>query len=190
MPLGDIPMPRPPEFHFHGKVEIILGNEWTAEYFDAEEAPLPSDVPLIYGYACVVRGDYGYVTERDQAGDGWGVVEGNFREGETAEEFVSRSAHEQTGANISQTLLIGYLDCRATSNNEQYENHFRGIRPMYVAVAKEVGPVPESSDYHRRRLPMNQFQNALRKRYVLLSDHFAKGLSRYTILERTGKLNS
>tara|TARA_Y100000588_G_scaffold270914_1_gene286578 strand:- start:2797 stop:3348 length:552 start_codon:yes stop_codon:yes gene_type:complete len=183
-------MPPQPERHFHGKVEIILGNEWTAEYFDAEEASPPNDVPMIYGYACVVRGDYGYVTERDQARDGWSVVEGNFLEGETAEEFVTRSALEQTGANISQTLLIGYLDCRATSANEHYEKHFRAIRPMYVGVAREVGPVPEGSDYHRRRLPMNQFQNELRKRYSLLSDHFAKGLSRYTILERTGKLKS
>ena len=177
-----------PEVHFHGKVEIILGDNWSAEYFEAEESPLPDDAPALHGYACVVRGDYGYITEQDGADDAWKVVEGEIREGETPEEWVARAAHEQTGATISETLLVGYLDCQATSYNEHYETHFRAIRPLYVAVASEVGPVPDGSGYHRRRLPMNQFQNEVRKRYLLLSDHFAKGLNRYTILERTGQL--
>ena len=177
-----------PEARFHGTVEIILGDNWSAVYFDAEETPLPEDAPALYGYACVVKGDYGYVTERDEGGDGWGVVEGEIGEGETPEAFVRRAALEQTGATIAQTLLIGFLDCKATSYNERYETHFRAIRPLYVAVASEVGPIPEGSGYHRRRLPMNQFQNELRRRYLLLADQFAKGLSRYTILERTGRL--
>ena len=190
MPLGDIPMPKVPipEVHFHGKTEIILGRDWRSEYVEEEES-LPDDRPALFGYACVVRGDYGYVTEPDEDGDGWRVVEGEILEGETPEEFIARAAREQIGATISQTLLLGYLDCEATSYNEQYETHFRSLRPLYVAVASEVGPIPEGSGYHRRRYPMNQFQNELRVRYPSLHQHFTKGLSRYMILERTGKLD-
>lgn len=189
MPLGDIPMPNipTPETHYHGKVEIILGDHWTAEYFDAEETPLPEGAPALYAYACVVKGDYGYLSEKD-GDDGWNIVEGAVSEGETAEEFVTRAAHEQVGATISETLLVGFLDCEATSDNEQYEAHFRSVRPLYVAVASEVNPIPEEFPYHRRRLPMNQFQNELRKRYLLFSQHLFTGLNRYTILERTGQL--
>ena len=188
MPLGDIPMPAMPEERFGGTLEIILGRGWRAVYIEEEEI-LPDDRPALYAYACVVRGDYGYVTEKDDS-EGWNVVEGDIGDGESAEEFVARAAHEQTGATISETLLLGYLDCEATSYNEQYENHFRAIRPVYVAVASEVGPVPEGSGYHRRRLPMNQYQNELRRRYPTLEQHFMKGLGRYMVLERTGRLKA
>ncbi len=187
MPLGDIPMPAVPEFHFHGKMEIILEGSWRAVYL--EDEPLPNDRPALHGYACVVRGDYGYVTEHDD-GDGWRVVEGAIGEDESVEDFVKRAAYEQTGATISHTLPLGYLDCEATSVNEQYENHFRAVRPLYVAVASEIDPVPEKSGYHRRRLPMNQFQGELRKRYPSLHQHFVRGLNQYTILQHTGKLDS
>ena len=189
MPLGDIPMPNIPipEEHYHGKVEVILGSDWTGEYFDAEETPLPEGVPILHASACVVKGDYGYLTEKDGT-EGWNVVEGDVPEGETAEEFVTRTAYEQFGATISETLLVGFLDCEATSSNGEYEAHFRALRTLHIAVASAVGPVPEESGYHRRRLPMNQFQNELRKRYLLLSQHFFTGLNRYTILERTGRL--
>ena len=186
MPLGDIPLPPMPETHFHGTMEIILEGHWRAVYVEEEET-LPDDRPALHAYACVVRGDYGYVTEKGD--EGWQIVEGEVGEGESAEEFVARAAHEQTGATISQTLLVGYLDCEATSSNQRYENHFRAIRPVYVAVASEVGPVPDDSPYHRRRLPMNQFQNELRKRYPSIEKHLLQGLSRYMILERTGKLD-
>ncbi len=185
MPLGDIPLPPMPEIHFHGKVEIILGRDWRSVYVEEDEA-LPEDRPALYAYACVVRGDYGYVTEKDD--DGWKVVEGEIGEGESPEAFVARAAHEQTGATISETLLLGYLDCEGTSYNERYGNHFRAIRPLYVAVASEMGPVPDESGHHRRRLPMNQYQNELRRRYPSLEKHFLKGLGRYLVLERTGKL--
>ena len=189
MPLGDIPIPPMPEIHFHGKVEIILGRDWRSVYVELDEdEALPDDRPALHAYACVVRGEYGYVTEQDEGDGGWKVVEGEIGEGETPEAFVARAALEQTGATVSETLLLGYLDCEGTSYNERYGNHFRAIRPLYVAVASEIGPVPDGSGYHRRRLPMNQYQNELRKRYPSLEQHFIKGLSRYLILERTGKL--
>lgn len=181
-------MPTPPEMHFHGTVEIILGNHWRSVFVEDETLP-EDEAPVLYAYACVVRGDYGYLTEQDGA-DGWQVVESDIGEGETPESLVARAALEQTGATISQTMLIGYLDCEATSYNERYETHTRALRPLYVAVASEVGPVPDGSGFHRRRLPMNQYQNELRKRYPTLAGHFLKGLSRYLILERTGKLGS
>lgn len=183
MPKG-IPIP---EVHYHGKTEIILENNWRGVYIEEEET-LPDDRPALHAYACVVRGDFGYLTEADDA-DGWCVVEGEVGEGETAEEFVARAAQERIGATISQTLLLGYMDCEATSYNTRYENHFRAIRPLYVAVASEVGSVPEGSGYHRRRYPMNQFQNELRKRYPTIEQHFMTGLNRYMILHQTGKLN-
>ena len=187
MPIGPGDMPKIPipEVHYAGKTEIILGDHWTAEYVESDE--LPDDAPLLYGYAAVVRGDYGYVTEPDD-GDGWRVVEGDFREGESADDFVSRAAMQQTGATVSQTLLCGYLDCRATSYNEEHETHFRAIRPLYIAIASEVGRTPEGSGFHRRRLPMNKFQNELRRVYPALAKHFMPGIGKYLVMERSGQL--
>ena len=191
MPLGDTPMPMPiqPEATFGGTLEIILEGVWRAVYVDDE--PPPEDVRAARGYALVVKGEYGYVTERDDSeGEGWTIVEGEIAAGETSEEFVARAAHAQTGAAVSQTIYSGYLDCEATSFNTEYEAGARTVRPIYVAVASEVGPVPDESGYHRRRLPMNQFQNAVRLRYPELWKHFSRGLDRYLILQRTGKIAS
>ena len=189
MPLGDIPMPTPPEARFGGTLEIILEGLWRAVYVHDE--PLPEEIPAVSGYALVVKGEYGYVTERDDSeGEGWMIVEGEIADGETPEAFVTRAAHAQTGASVSQTIYSGYLDCEATSFNTKYETGEHTVRPIYVAIASAVGPVPDESGYHRRRLPMNQFQTALRLRYPELWKHLSRGLDRYLILQRTGKISS
>ncbi len=185
MPLGNIPMPVQPEPRFGGTLEIILEGDWRAVYVD--ETPVPDDLPTLYAYALVVRREYGYVTEQDGE-DGWSIVEGEIGEGESAEVFVARAARERTGAVVGRTLLIGYLACTATSFNERFETNTHAARPLYVAVADEVGPLPEDSGYHRRRLPINKFQALVRKRYPALAKYLSRGLDRYLILQRTGRL--
>ena len=178
-------MPAQPEPSFGGTLEIILGRDWRAVYVDEE--PVPDDRPALYAYALVVRREYGYVTERD-GDEGWSIVEGETGEGESAEAFVKRAAYERTGATVGRTLLIGYLDCTATSHNERFELNTHAAQPLYVAVADEVGALPEGSGYHRRRLPINEFQKEVRQRYPALWKYLSRGLDRYLILQRTGQL--
>ena len=185
MPLGNIPMPPMPEPRYGGTLEILLEGDWRAVYVD--EDPVPEGLPERYAYALVVRGEHGYVTERDGE-RGWRVVEGEPEEGESGEAFARRAALERTGASVDRLLLIGYLDCEATDANERFPTGDRAARPLYVAVAGEVGPVPEGSDHHRRRLRMTDFQKEVRLRYPSLWRYFSRGLDRYLILQRTGQL--
>lgn len=185
MPLGNIPMPPMPEPRYGGTLEILLEGDWRAVYVDEE--PVPDGLPERYAYALVVRGEHGYVTERDDE-PGWRVVEGKTAQGEDGEAFARRAARERTGASVGRLLLIGYLDCEATDANARFETGERAARPLYVAVADEVGPVPEGSGYHRRRLRLTEFQNEVRRRYPSLWRYFSRGLDRYLILHRTGQL--
>lgn len=185
MPLGNIPMPPMPEPRYGGTLEILLEGDWRAVYVDEE--PVPEGLPERYAYALVVRGEHGYVTERDGE-RGWRVVEGEPQEGESGEAFARRAALERTGASVDRLLLIGYLDCEATDANARFPTGERAARPLYVAVAGEVGPVPEGSGHHRRRLRMTDFQKEVRLRYPSLWRYFSRGLDRYLILQRTGQL--
>lgn len=185
MPLGNIPMPPMPEPRYGGTLEILLEGDWRAVYVDEES--VPEGLPERYAYALVVRGEHGYVTERDGE-RGWRVVEGEPEEGESGEAFARRAALERTGASVDRLLLIGYLDCEATDANARFATGDRAARPLYVAVAGEVGPVPEGSDHHRRRLRLTDFQKEVRLRYPSLWRYFSRGLDRYLILQRTGQL--
>ena len=184
MPLGNIPMPPMPEPRYGGTLEILLEGEWRAVYVDEE--PVPEGLPERYAYALVVHGEHGYVTERDGE-RGWRVVEGETEEGESGEAFARRAALERTGATVGRTLLIGYLHCEAIDPDKRPTGE-RAARPLYVAVAEEVGPVPEGSGWHRRRLRLTDFQKEVRLRYPSLWRYFSRGLDRYLILQRTGQL--
>ena len=187
MPLGDMPTPTPPEARFGGTLEIILEGAWRATYVNDE--PLPDDLPAARGYVIVVKGEHGYVVGGDDGeADDWKIVEDTIADDETPEEFVIRAAYEQVGAVVGHTIYTGYLDCEATSFNADYEVGEHTVRPIFTAAASKVGPIPDDSGYHRRRMPMNQFQTTLRLRYPELWKHLSRGLDQYLILQRSGKL--
>lgn len=163
--------------------ELNLSDDWRARWIDEQE--LPENAPVNYAYAVVMMGDKGYVT-RTRGGSVWGTVEGAV-EGETPAAFVHRAAKEQTGATIRTLELLGFLECRATSHNEQFSAGSITVRPMYLVVAKSIGDLPGGSGYEKRRLPMNEYLMALRGRYPELMEHFGQAGQRYAIMRAKGE---
>ena len=175
----------PPQRRSPGVVELNLGDEWRGIYVEGDE--LPEAVPALYGYTLVVRQDKGYVTRREDD-ERWGIVEAPFTEGETPEGWASRAAHEQTGAVVSRTFIVGYLDCKATRLNEEHPTGTRSIRPLMLAVAETMDDVPDESGFVRRRLPTNEYMTTVRLRYPELWKYLAKGLDAYLIMKARGEI--
>ncbi|MCC7364234.1 MAG: hypothetical protein IT303_07655 [Dehalococcoidia bacterium] len=167
-----------------GALELNLNDEWRARFTEADE--LPPNAPVQYGYAIVFKGDRGYVC---RAGDDavWGVVEGPFSEGEQTQEWLERAVREQLGATIAKCELFGYLDCKATSHNPQFEAGAVTVRALYLVAAEEVGEIPDDSPYARRRLPLNEHARAVRDRYPELVKYMSIGLNRYNVWRAKGE---
>jgi ADP-ribose pyrophosphatase YjhB (NUDIX family) len=163
--------------------ELNLSDDWRARWIDEQD--LPENAPVNYAYAVVMMGDKGYVT-RPRGAAVWGTVEGTV-EGETPDAFVQRAVKEQMGATIRSLELLGFLECRATSHNEQFEAGFITVRPMYMVVAKSIDDLPADSAYEKRRLPMNEYMMALRGRYPELTDYFGQAGQRYAIMRAKGE---
>lgn len=167
-----------------GALELNISDEWRGRFTKADT--LPENAPLAYGYAVPFMGDKGYVT-RDSDAATWGVIEGPFEEGETPEAWLARTAMAQVGATVGRAELMGFLDCKATSHNKQYEPGAITVRPIYLLVAKEIEDVPEESGYARRRLPLNKHAEAIRQRYPELSRYMSHALDRYMVLRAKGE---
>jgi hypothetical protein len=60
------------------------------------------------------------------------------------------------------------------------------VRPVYIAVATSVDDLPEGSPYMRRRMPLNEFTVAVRKRYPEIITYLQKGIDRYIVLRAKG----
>jgi ADP-ribose pyrophosphatase YjhB (NUDIX family) len=166
-----------------GVVELNIGDQWRAKWLDADE--LPEDAPVFYAYAVVYSGDKGYVTRPRGSDETWRTVEGHLQPGETPEDFVKRGCYEMTGANIRHVDLLGFLECKATSHNQEFQAGTITVRPIYVAVASSIDDVPDDSGYERRRLRLNEHSRALRVRYPELDEHMLKAAQRYAVLTAT-----
>jgi len=177
--VGNIYIPPP-----LGVVELNLADQWRARW--VAEQVLPKDAPVVYAYSLVFMGDKGYVT-RSTGETAWDTVEGELATGEKPETFVKRAAKERTGAIVGKVELIGYFECKATSHNAGYPKDTLTLRPIYVAVAKQVKDIPAGSAYERRRLPLNEYMAALRSRYPQLELYFAKAVERFAIMRAKGE---
>ena len=163
--------------------ELNLSDDWRARWIDEQE--LPENAPVNYAYAVVMMGDKGYVT-RGRGTSEWGTVEGTVK-GEAPEAFVKRAVKEQLGATVRSLELLGFLECRATSHNEEFPAGFTTVRTMYMVVAKSIDDLPAGSAYEKRRLPMNEYLMALRGRYPELADYFGQAGQRYAIMRAKGE---
>jgi hypothetical protein len=179
--LGNMTFYTPPA---PGERELNLGDQWRGRWVDADE--LPDYAPVTYAYAVVCAGDKGYVT-RLKGESVWSTLEGST-EGLASREFLKKAAMDQMGVTVGKSELIGYLECRATSHNPDYEPGAMTLRPLYIVSAKKVGDIPDGSAYQRRRLPMNEFGRALRGRYREIDDYVEKALDRYLILHAKGEM--
>lgn len=167
-----------------GVVELNIADQWRARFVDEQD--LPPNAPVAYAYAVLYMGDKGYVC-REEGVERWGTLEGTLEEKERPEAFVKRIAKERMGATVGKLALVGFLECKATSHNTDYEAGAVTVRPIYLAVAKKVGDAPEGSGYERRRLPLNEHFKALRVRYPELDDYFAKAANQYGVMRAKGE---
>jgi ADP-ribose pyrophosphatase YjhB (NUDIX family) len=167
-----------------GVYELNLGDAWRAVWERADE--LPEDAPVYFGRVVVVADERGYVT-RQEGSETWQMVEGYLDPGETAEAFVKRAALEQTGAIVKSTHLVGFLECKATSHNPDFEAGTVTVQPLYLAVADKVSDVPEGSPYQRRRLPINEFLRLLRASHPEIERYVAEVGQKYAVLRAQGQ---
>jgi ADP-ribose pyrophosphatase YjhB (NUDIX family) len=167
-----------------GVYELNIGDAWRAVWESADE--LPPDAPVYFGRVVVVADERGYVTREDDTGR-WRTVEGYLDPGESSEGFVKRAALEQTGAVIKSVHLIGFLECKATSYNPDFEAGRVTVQPLYLAVAGSVKDIPEGLPYQRRRLPINEFLRELRAAHPEIERHIADAGQKYAVLRAEGK---
>jgi hypothetical protein len=168
-----------------GVVELNLGDQWRARWVDEQE--LPPNAPVAYAYALVFMGDRAYLT-RPIGEEPWRTVEGPVPPGEAPEAALGRLAAEQTGAVAARLLLVGFLECRATSHNPEYEAGAVTVRPVYALVAQEMTDLGPGSPYQRRRLLTNEHIEAIRQRYPELWKYLGKASERYLVLRARGEV--
>lgn len=167
-----------------GVMEIKFGDEWRAKFIAGDD--LPPGVPVAYGYALVLMDEKGYVTRKKGDEGPWLTVEGPANPGEKAEAWAKRVAREQTGATAGSVFVTGYLECKATSHNPEFEAGAVTVRPFMVVVAKKISDVPAESGYERRRLPLNEYSTRLRRQYAAFDQHILAAIDRYVVMARTG----
>jgi ADP-ribose pyrophosphatase YjhB (NUDIX family) len=164
-----------------GVYELNMGDEWRAIWEAAEE--LPESAPVEQARAVVFKDERGYATRPAGSDASWGIVEGHLDGNETPEQFVHRAAKEQTGATIESVHLVGFLECKATSHNPNFQAGDVTVQPLYVAIAKEIGDIPEDSPYERRRMPINEFMRAIRARHREIERYLNDAGQRYAVLQ-------
>lgn len=168
-----------------GVVELNINDHWRAKWI--AESELPEGAPVFTAYAMVFKGERAYVT-REHGEERWSIIEGDLREGETPEDFVTRSAFERTGARVAKTELFGFFECKATSQNPNFPVGTISVQPFYIAAASDVEDVPDESGYERRRLPLNEFNKLIRARYPQSDLYLQQGTQRYTVMLARGEV--
>lgn len=166
--------PKPP-----GVRELNLGDLWRARW--VEGGPLPRGVPVDRLYGVVLLDSKGYVS-RARGAEHWDTLEGVPAAGEPPAAFLKKLARDHVGADATVIELIGYLDCRATSHNPTAPAGTAAVRAFYTMAARKVAANPGDPAFERRRLPLNEFMQALRLRYPEFEEYFGKSVERYVIL--------
>ena len=165
--------------------EINLEDQWRGKWVAGEE--LPERAPVNFAYAVVLWKDRGYVTRR-VGEDNWRTVEVAMELGDDPEPIVTEAVFQQTGAKVSELFLNGWFDCKPTILNEDVSGDAIRVRPLYLAVAESVEDVPEGSGFQRRRLPVNEFAVAMRRRYPEVLEHIRMAIDQYVVKRAKGEL--
>ena len=167
-----------------GVRELNIGDEWRAVWVKDDE--IPEGAPVIYAYAVVMTDEKGYVS-RPSGTPKWGVVEGTLGLDEDAKAWIRGAVREQAGGEGGRLELLGYFECKATSNNPDFPKGTATVRPIYLAIPKKMKDIGKDSDFERRRLPLNEFAKALRDRYPELNECITSAVDRYLMLRAKGE---
>jgi len=166
-----------------GVRELNLGDLWRARWTDG--GPLPAGVRIDRLYGVVMLDNRGYVC-RARGSEHWDTLEGSPGP-DKPDSYLKRIAREHIGADTALAELIGYLDCRATSHNPEAPAGTRAVQGFYLVAARKVAPSPRNTAFERRRLPLNEFMQALRLRYPEFEEYMGKALERYVVLHARGE---
>lgn len=165
-----------------GVVELNLADQWRAKWVNEQE--LPTNAPVNYAYAMVCLDNYGYAF-RAEGTEKWGMIEGATGD-EKPEAFIKAFA-TKNGITTARIDLVGFLECKATRHNKEYEMGDITVRPLHVVTAKKASSTPpKDTGFERRRFPLNQYAVALRARYPELDDYIGKASLRYEIIRTKG----
>ncbi len=177
-PMGSIYIPPPA-----ATKELNLNDEWRGRWVDDDE--LPGDAPVVYAYALVYMDDRAYAT-RPAGVDEWGMVEVTII-GDKPEAEIKQAVKEQTGGAVGALVPTGYLECVATSHHSTLPAGRVAVRPLYVAVLKSIKDLGREAPYQRRRLPLNEYVAAMRKRYPEIRPQVSDAASRYVAMRARGE---
>lgn len=166
-----------------GVRELNFADQWRARWVDEQE--LPAGAPVQVAYAVVLMDDKGYAT-REKGATKWEMLEGEVGGG-TAEEFLTKALKERIGGTVARIDMVGFFECKPTRHNTAFKADAVTVRPMYVVVAKKVVDLPASSNFERRRFPLNEYMVALRARYPELADAVGLATNRYGVLRARGE---
>ncbi len=167
-----------------GVRELKIGEDWRAIW--NASAAFPDGAPVTYAYAVIACDDRGFVT-RKLGAESWSTVEGALNPGENAVAFVKRTAETQMAATGGSVDLLGFFECRATSQNTEHPVGFLTIRPIYLMAAKKMKELGRESGWERRRLPMNEFAKTLRERYPEFLEAMNMAVDRYMVARARGQ---
>ena len=180
--MDDLPAYKP---RFPGRHDLNLGDQWRAHHVDDGE--LPENAPVLMFYALVAKGDRGYVT-RKHGDTAWHIVEAAYDGSQPLADALAAAVYEQTGARVSGSFMSGFLECRATQHNREFKEGSMSVRPLFFVAANEVEDVPDDSGYERRRMPMNEYANAMRQYYHELHPYLLRAIDRYLIRHTKGEI--
>lgn len=180
--MDNLPAYRP---RFVGRHDLNLGDQWRAHHVD--EVELPEDAPVARFYALVAKGERGYVTRR-KGDTAWHVVEAEYDATKPLADALADAVYAQTGGRVTGSFMSGFLECKATQHNRDFAEGLVTVRPLYFVAVDEVEDVPDESGFERRRLPMNEFANAMRQYYHELHPYLLRAIDRYLIRHAKGEI--
>ncbi len=115
---------------------------------ERDQQALPSDMPhyasLVFPFSA------GSLLLADIPGRGWTIPGGRLEAGETALVAAEREAHEETGAQLVNTTLIGWY--RLESLEPSSLNASVRCVPVYAGQVSATVPIPQGSESRGVRL--------------------------------------
>ncbi len=166
--------------------EVNFGDHWRARWI--REDALPRDAVVTLGYGIVVMEDKGYATRHREEGGHFQVIEGEIPETEKPVAWFKRTVKERTGGTVGKAVLAGYLVCKATAQNPDVEAGTLTVRPVWIGVLKSIKDLGRTSEWERRRYPMNQYSQLLRDEYAVLARYLRDALDQYLTMHAKGEV--
>ncbi len=166
-------------------IELNLEDQWRARW--VEEETLPPGAPVLFAYGVVFHNERGYAVRRAGSDEPWGTLEVSVPFGSDPAQAVSEAARRQLGALPRLTSLVGFLECKATSQNPDFPAGTITVRPVYLVVARALEDLPDDAGWERRRFPLAEFMKVLRRRYPELATYLGEAGQKYLVLRSRGE---